>query len=82
MSNPAVTMPIDEVRPQPQVDIVIRWLPATGQLQIAWPAVDDTIKLGLLEMAKATLVEARIKMALGRPDAGLIVPATLAPRTS
>lgn len=74
------TIPIDRVQPQPTIELHIRWNPAQGRLEIGWPMVDDTIKLGLLEMAKTSLIEARIKSAIGRPEAGLIVPATLAPR--
>ncbi len=54
----------------PVIDIVIRWMPSTGSIQIAWPQVDDVIKLGLIEMAKTSLTEMRLKQA----DSALVVP--------
>ena len=57
--------------------IQIVWTPAKGQLQVQWPQVDDTIKLGMLEMAKAVLLEARVRGPEGQP---LIVPGRFAPK--
>lgn len=52
--------PNGAMQPQSQsIQIAIIWTPSTGQIQLAWPAVDDVIKLGMLEMAKMALMEAR-----------------------
>lgn len=80
MSNNG-TMPIDEVQPQPVIEVHMRWSPGVGKFEIGWPQVDDTIKIGMLGMAYASLIEARVKSAIGRPDAGLVIPVGVAPRS-
>lgn len=56
--------------------LVIEWTPATGQFNLGVPQVDDTIKLGMLEMAKQVIAEMRGKTA--KESSGLIVPARMA----
>ena len=61
------------------IDLIIRWMPQTGQIQIAWPNIDDTIKMGMLEMAKASLIEMRTKNAING-GAGMILPVSSMPK--
>lgn len=59
----------------PSIQIGIIWTPSSGSLQVMWPAVDDTIKLGMLEMAKVVLLEARNQ----QQNKGRIMPASAIP---
>lgn len=65
--------PNPQVQDAPIFTLVIRWSPA-GAMQIQWPQIDDLAKLGMLEMAKAVLVEGRVKQAMGQ-GSSLVVPA-------
>lgn len=59
---------------QPQaIEIILRWLPQSGQFQVGMPAVDDVIKLGMLAMATQMVQEQRQQMASGKGPS-LIVP--------
>ncbi len=57
----------------PAIQIVISFLPTTGQIQVQWPQIDDIGKLGLIEMAKVALLEERRQRANSEPSR-LIVP--------
>lgn len=39
------------------IDIVIRLIPQTGQFMVKWPdGVDEVTRMGMVEMAKASLI--------------------------
>lgn len=54
-------------------EVIIRWVPATGQIQVASSQMDDTIKFGMLEMAKVAINQQREAAASGKGPS-LIVP--------
>ena len=56
----------------PTFEIRIIWSP-TGQMNVAFPNIDPTITLGMLEMAKAILNEKRMA-AQKSSESGIIVP--------
>lgn len=37
-------------------EVVIRYLPQTGQIQVGSSQIDDVTKMGMLEMAKVALI--------------------------
>ena len=56
-------------------DLVIRWVPEVGQIQVSWPELDDVAKLGMLEMAKQVLAEHRSQsVAVKAAQSGLVIP--------
>ena len=58
----------------PVLRLLIEYLPQQGQLRVQWPEVDDIAKLGLLEMAKQVLAEARTRAMLGVETPKLVTP--------
>ena len=58
----------------PMFELVVRWSP-NGTLQAAFPTIDPTITMGMLEMAKILLKQKIDKAA----DSPLIVPAARIP---
>ena len=56
------------------IELAIRWIPQTGQLQVVGSQVDDVTKLGMLEMAKVAI----LAQSQSRQTAPLIVPARFA----
>ena len=56
------------------LELAIRWMPQTGQLQVVGSQVDDVTKLGMLEMAKVAI----LNQSQQRKDTPLIVPARFA----
>ena len=56
------------------LELAIRWIPQTGQLQVIGSEVDVVTKLGMLEMAKVAI----LKQGEQRPQSPLIVPARFA----
>lgn len=52
------------------IELAIRWIPQTGQLQVVGSEVDVVTKLGMLEMAKIAIV----KQGEQRASSPLIVP--------
>lgn len=61
----------------PTFRLVIEWSPQQGRIEVGWPQIDDVAKLGMLEMAKQVLTEARVKSATAT-QSPLIIPARLA----
>lgn len=57
--------------------IVIRWIPATGEIQFATSIPDMVSILGALEMAKVSILEKRIQALTGQ-QAPVIVPGRFA----
>jgi hypothetical protein len=55
-------------------ELVVRWVPATGQVQFASSIPDEVAQLGLLEMAKMALVEKKIRAITGT-EPSRIIPA-------
>lgn len=54
---------VNDSMSQQVAQIVIQYVPKTGQLGLQSSNVDDVMKLGMLEMAKALVNEARMKAA-------------------
>ena len=54
-------------------EVIVRWVPETGQLQVGSSQVDPVIQYGMLEMAKQALTEQRQAVASGKGPS-LIVP--------
>ena len=61
MADNGLMQPQVQSAASPEFRLVIEWNPMRGQLSVTWPQVDDTIKLGMLEMAKTTLIENRVR---------------------
>lgn len=55
-------------------EVVIRWVPSSGQVQFASNTNDPVLQLGLLEFAKVCMIEQRVAAASGKGPA-LVVPA-------
>jgi hypothetical protein len=55
-------------------ELAIRWVPATGQLQVVGSQVDEVTKLGMLEMAKVALINQNAQ----RAQSPVIVPGRFA----
>jgi hypothetical protein len=60
------------------LELTIQWSPQTGQLGIKWPQVDDVLKMGMLEMAKSVMIEARAQAGMSKPSS-LVIPAARMP---
>jgi hypothetical protein len=58
-------------------EVVIRWVPETGNIQFGSSVADPVIQLGLLEMAKMALIEQKIQTLMGKGPS-LIVPGRFA----
>lgn len=56
------------------LELAIRWLPQTGQLQVVGSQVDDVTRLGMLELAKAAILKQSDRQA----QTPLIVPGRFA----
>lgn len=54
----------------PELILTIRWQPTTGQIRFDMPQLDAVAILGLLEFAKISLIESRIKQA----DSKIAIP--------
>jgi len=54
-------------------EVVIRWIPETGQIHFAASMPDPVVQLGLLEMAKMALIEQKVQALMGKTTS-LIVP--------
>lgn len=59
-----------EVKQVPVLRLVIEYTPTTGEFRVGWPPCDEVGHLGMLEMAKQILTEARVK----RSGSNLVVP--------
>ena len=58
-------------------EVVIRWIPTTGQIQIGSNIADPVLQLGMLEMAKVAMIEQRAAAASGKGP-NVIVPGRFA----
>lgn len=73
MDDAAAQQPIVK-RPMNVYQLVIQWSPDTGQVQVQFPNVDDVSRLGMLEVAKGILLEARVKAGVAASEQ-LVIPA-------
>lgn len=56
-------------------ELIIRWRPSSGAVQVQFPNIDHVSMFGMLEMAKQVLTEARISQGAAKQlKPGLIVP--------
>jgi hypothetical protein len=62
---------------EPIHQIVIRLVPSQGQVQVGTSPMDNILKLGLLEMAKAATITEMVMAATGQKPS-VIVPARFA----
>jgi hypothetical protein len=70
---------IGKIAPEQLVvhELVIRWMPQTGQIQFGCSVNDQIVQLGMLEMAKMALVEQKVQAMLGHGPS-VIVPGRFA----
>lgn len=59
----AVDEAIRQAQHNPVVEVIIQYVPNTGQLALRCSNVDDVMKLGMLETAKSLIIEERVKKA-------------------
>lgn len=57
---------IKKAQQNPVVEVIIQYVPNTGQLALRCSNVDDVMKLGMLETAKSLIIEERVKKAGGQ----------------
>lgn len=58
-------------------ELVVRWIPSTGAVQVGSNLSDPVLQLGMLEMAKVALIEQRVLNATGK-GSPVIVPGRFA----
>ncbi len=56
---------VAQARKNPVVEVIIQYVPNTGQLALRCSNVDDVMKLGMLETAKSLIIEERVKKSGG-----------------
>jgi hypothetical protein len=54
---------VRQAQQNPVVEVIIQYVPNTGQLALRCSNVDDVMKFGMLETAKSLIIEERIKKA-------------------
>jgi hypothetical protein len=57
----AIDDAVRQAQQNPVVEIIIQYVPNTGQLALRASNVDDVMKLGMLETAKSLIIEERVK---------------------